>query len=60
MSANESFRQAGGLNYHIYTAPDSFMGTTLSDGSLDISKVIVLGVRENQRVYTKRMDYTDP
>lgn len=36
------------------------MGTTLSDGSLDISKVIVLGVRENQRVYTKCMDYTDP
>lgn len=35
------------------------MGTTLSDGSLDISKVIVLGVRENQRVYTKRMDFTN-
>lgn len=36
------------------------MGTTLSDGSLDISKVIVLGVRENQQVYTKRMDFTNP
>lgn len=33
------------------------MGTTLSDCSLDVSKVIVLGVRENQRVYTKRIGF---